>query len=82
MDFPFGEGVIEANQWLTSKNLFTEELADYDADALLGLEIVDVCNEILGASKGRRLWALLNTARSSHQSSKMPLICYPILYFI
>ena len=67
MSFPVTGSAADVAEWLGTK-LFAapiiENFAKWDAEAMLGGTEGDVKADIIPAMEGRRLWALLNTARS------------------
>lgn len=66
MSFPETGTAADVADWLRTKSfaeLIIENLADWDAEAMLGVTETDLKLEVPDKD-GRRLWALLNTARS------------------
>ena len=66
MSFPVDGTAVEIRDWLRTK-LFAEPIienfANWDAEAMLGGTEIDLKADI-PVKEGRRLWGLLNTARS------------------
>jgi len=60
-NFPKGGNLKATRDWLDEEG-FTNVLVGWKADAILGLEKVDVCNLVPGEN-GMKLWGFLNTAR-------------------
>ena len=66
MSFPVDGAAVEITDWLRTK-LFAESIieifANWDAEAMLGVTEIDLKADI-PVKDGKRLWALLNTAKS------------------
>jgi SAM domain (Sterile alpha motif) len=77
MSFPVDGAALEITNWLRTKS-FAEptivNFANWDAEAMLAVTEIDLKADI-PPTEGRRLWALINAARS-HQGKFVAYFSY------
>ena len=67
MSFPVTGSAADVAEWLRIENFdktIIDSFAKWNAKAMLGGTEDDVKADIIPANEGKRLWGLLNTARS------------------